>query len=396
MDKALAQLGLDLSLVEREFPPVHETVYLNTGSAGRKPKSVLDAISSGWARLNDNPTLTTFLDPEPLESARTAIADSLLVPARNVLLLQNPTQGLQMAMQSFLLKPGDELITTTHEHTSVYAIARYLEETRGIIVRKFPVQPHAGSDAMCLGVFDLVTPRTKLVIVSEVSCATGWRPDLSTLVESLSLMDVPLVVDGAHSTGQINSKPSMFPMWLGSGHKWLGGPNGTGFAYVSPDLVSRLEPVLVGDKYFERKDADNEDLRRLESHGTADVVKWLGLKAAFDLFHELGPSEIFDYQNQLVDYLRMRLHETVKPLYRTPHEVDSRGRTALVGFYFDPERLLVNDLSETLWTKHKICVRNDFTGPEPRAGVRVSCHYSVTRSDIDKLVDALSQMVKND
>ncbi len=69
-DPKLAQTGLNMSLVQREFPHNHETNYLNTGSSGRKPVSVLAALSDGWHRLNDNPTFTTFLDPQPMAEAR--------------------------------------------------------------------------------------------------------------------------------------------------------------------------------------------------------------------------------------------------------------------------------------------------------------------------------------
>ena len=200
-DPKLAQTGLNMSLVQREFPHNHETNYLNTGSSGRKPVSVLAALSDGWNRLNDNPTFTTFLDPQPMAEAQSVIAGLLSVPATSVLLVQNPTLALQLLMQSFLLKAGDELVTTTHEHGALYAVARHLEETRGVVVRRFDVDPEAGSDAFCLGLLDLVGERTKLVAISEISCTSGWYPSLYMLVESLRMLEVPLLVDGAHTSG---------------------------------------------------------------------------------------------------------------------------------------------------------------------------------------------------
>ncbi len=233
----------------------------------------------------------------------------LLAGARSagLLLTSNPTSAIQLLMQSFLRKTGDELVTTTHEHGCVDAIARHLEETRGIVVRRVAVDPHRGSMPFSFSILDQVCgERTKLVLVSEINCATGWRPELGALAESLQLLDVPLLVDGAHSPGHVLTSPSSYPLWVGSGHKWLGAPNGTGFAYVSPNVVPFLEPVWIGDKYFERKDNDIEDLTRFESMGTADVVKWSGLTRACELYTELGVEQIMTRQNELVDHLRRR------------------------------------------------------------------------------------------
>ena len=60
----------------------------------------------------------------------------------------------------------------------------------------------------------------------------------------------------------------------------------------APDLIPLLKPVWLGDKYFERLDANVDDLTRFESQGTSDVVKWLGLTRACRLYAELGPQAI--------------------------------------------------------------------------------------------------------
>lgn len=88
----------------------------------------MQAVQDGWVRQNRNPTLLTFLDHEPLSQARQSAAALFQVESNNLLLIQNSTYGLQMVLQSFLLKPGDELVTTNHEHGCVNTIGRYLQE----------------------------------------------------------------------------------------------------------------------------------------------------------------------------------------------------------------------------------------------------------------------------
>ncbi|HEY9714480.1 MAG TPA: aminotransferase class V-fold PLP-dependent enzyme, partial [Chroococcales cyanobacterium] len=172
------------------------------------------------------------------------------------------------------------------------------------------------------------------------------------------------------------------------------GPNGTGFVYVAPELVARLEPVWLGDKHFERKEADIESLSRFESMGTSDVVRWHGLTAAIQLYEELGPDLIAQRQNELIRYLRRRLDHELPVHYRTPIGENSDYMTALLTFKFPRESVTVPDLTTALWENFSIGVRDDFAGEHPGAGIRVSCHYSVKESDLDALVDALKTLVK--
>lgn len=90
---------------------------------------------------------------------------------------------------------------------------------------------------------------------------------------------MPVLIDGAHSMGQLAGAEIIgeSSLWVGSAHKWLGGPNGTGVTYIAPEMVSLIKPVALGDHYYEAFDADAADLSRFESGGTADVVRWYGV-----------------------------------------------------------------------------------------------------------------------
>lgn len=385
---------LDPQTIEREFPRLpSSSIYLNTGSCGRKAFSVLNAVHNGWERLNDNPTLLTFIDQSIKIQARQLSASLLQIPQELLILTQNTTQGLQLIMQSFLLRAGDELVTTNHEHGSANTIARFLEETRGIVVRRAAVDPFAGSEQHCLNLLNLVSEKTKLVQVSEIDCYTGWRPDLSYLIEALDMLDVPLLVDGAHAPGQGECLPGRFPMWVGSGHKWLGGPNGTGFAYISRELSWRLEPVTLANKYYELKELDETSLTRFECEGTADVVRWLGINAAWNLQQKLGLQRIQKRQAELVCYLRQRL-EPLKPRFRTPDPREvPKEQTGMVTFYWEPHRLKTQDLQAELWNAHRIWVQADFISRNPGAGMRISCHFTTQFGELDLLVNALRELV---
>ena len=297
-------------------------------------------------------------------------------------------------MQSCLLRPGDEVVTTDHEHGSLNAILRHLKETRGIIVRRCNADPVkvGSSENFCRGVAELVNSRTKLIVVSEINSFTGWRPDLTTLTEHAKAQGVPFLVDGAHSPGQIICRPSKYPMWVGSGHKWLGGPNGTGFVYVAPEYVPHLEPVFIGDKFYEIKDADINDFRRFEAQGSSDVVRWSALAAAIELQLRLGPTKILAREIELIKYLREQV-KSLNPRFRTPEIADDTQATAMLTFNWNRDKLSVVDLKEELWRHHQIWVQPDLISEQPGLGMRISCHYSLTEQDIDRFLLALRGLV---
>lgn len=381
---------LDRERVEREWPALEDgSLYLNAGSCGRKPTCVLEAISAGWKKLNFNPTKTTFFDQEIWNDARQSFADLLAVSSDNLVLTQNTTQALQMVVQSFLLLPGDELVTTTQEHGSLKTVARYLEETRGIVVRRYAVEPLNGSEVLCNGLLNLLGEKTKLVAVSEIGSYSGWRANLMPLESKLAAAGVPLLADGAHAPGQGPCLTKNYRLWVGSGHKWLGAPNGTGALFVKPELSDQLRPCWLGDRYYNQFD---NPLRRFEFPGTCDVVRWLGLTAACRLALELGPQAVADYQMELAAYTRRMLEQLPGTVIRTP---DKPGEyCGMIVATWDARHVKVPHLQDWLWNEHRIWVHPDYCYGNEAHGMRISCHVSVTKADIDKLGSALAKAIR--
>ncbi|MBY0358122.1 MAG: aminotransferase class V-fold PLP-dependent enzyme [Candidatus Obscuribacterales bacterium] len=391
MEKTVSERPLlDMALLGREWPELNESTYLNSGSCGIKPQSVLKAIENGWQKLNQNPTITTFLDQEPWESARKISAQLLGLPDQSLLLTPNSTYGLQMVMQSFLLKPGDELVMTDHEHGCVNTLAEYLTKTRGIVVKKAQMEPLSGSEKLTDNILQLIGPNTRLVEVSEIDCYTGWRPNLNRLVNELQGNSLPLLVDGAHTPGQGPLAARDYPFWIGSGHKWLCGPNGTGFLYVNPQYKEYLQPLCVGDRLYQ---TDFSELTRLEWPGTCDVVRFAGLEAACNLHLSLGQDKIRARQLQLVAYLRQALSAFPDCRIRTA-DIDSES-SGMLAFHFPKGRLPEVDLREQLWQKEKVWIQPDFACPEDiNSGMRISCHVYTKEQDIDRLIEILQRLLK--
>ncbi len=384
-------VGGEINLLGREFPPPADgSIYLNSGSCGRKPRSVVETLKVGLEEANCNPTRYTFIEGERFAAEARAAASALFEVDPGCLLITNSTsQGLQLILQSFLSGPDDELITTDHEHGITRTICQYLEEARGVTVHRLAVDPFKGSAALTDLVLARLSRKTRLVMVSEIDCFSGWRPSLTALAAELARADVPFLVDGAHAPGQGPLSLSDYPMWVGSGHKWLGGPNGTGFAFVSRRYIPHLKPLWLGDRFFSFKD---DDLIRFEYQGTADVSRFAGLTAALELASDLNPALMRQRQLDLVRYLRQAVSVLPAHEIRTP-DVDGES-TGMLTVTFASARVPVEDLRETLWQKHRIWIQPDFFYGNPGHGMRISCHPATTRAEIDALIDALAGIMR--
>lgn len=403
----IAPLTSHLSRLEKQFEavvaaqfPRRQEIYLNTGSSGRKPTSVLKAVAEGTEKLNINPTRTIFIDDHHYSLARAAAARVLHTDEKSLLLQNNTNQAMHFILGN-LLGSGDELVITDKEHGSVNAISRLLAEQRGVTTRRFNIDAFQGSAHLCAGLLDMISERTKVIVVSEIGCYTGWRPDLSALQEGLKQQRngaVELVVDGAHTPGQrdCDLPARNYRFWVGSGHKWLCAPSGTGFALLPSDVVPHFQPLLLDAEHYTKKDADIHDITRFETQGTSDVVKWWGLAAACELFTSVGVAAIEEYQLALAQYFREEV-EKLSPEFRTPnlYKENPAEATSMVVCYWPRQRLLVDDLRESLWERHKLWVQPDFLSPVPGHGLRVACHYANNKAEIDLLLEALSSMVKN-
>lgn len=371
------------ALIKEQFPKT-ESIYLNTGSVGKKPLTVLQSIEESFTDLNYNPTEFTFLMPQIKEETRLLAASHLGVDPKNLLLLQNSTQGLQLIISSLAQRAGDEIVTTNHEHGSLRVILRQLNETKGVVVKRHKTSPFEGSLAMCQGILSLVTKHTKAVVVSEINGYAGWKPNLDILKAELKKLGIPLIADGAHMLGQTQCHPNQYDAWVTSCHKWLGGPNGTGLTYIAPQLVPLLKPIWLGDWYYLY---NPDDLHRFESQGTNDLNRWLGLKAAFMLLDKIGLEEIQSRQLSLSNLLRSLLDNLPDSQIFTP---DFAGeQSAMLTVNWPEGRLKTKDLRASLWQEHKIWIQPDFCFGLQENGMRVSCHYANSQEDLEKLIAAL-------
>ena len=182
------------------------------------------------------------------DAARADVASLLHCDVADLAITPNTAQAMHRVLRSIDWQAGDEVCISSLEHLSSFDAVQALAEQRGVVVRTVPAE--GGDGDFLERLTSALSDRTKLVIVSEVTSPDGRRsaPARGRRCCSSSAA-CSIVGDGAQSVGAYPVKVPDFgcDFYVGSGHKWLLGPRGTGFIWVSPDRIDEFRPDLVPD-----------------------------------------------------------------------------------------------------------------------------------------------------
>jgi L-cysteine/cystine lyase len=178
--------------------------------------------------------------------ARSSLARLLHAESEEIALTENTGEGLNIICYGFNWQPGDEIILTSHEHISLLALLDQVRARYGVVLR---VADLATGDLPAEKVIgDLITSRTRLIVLSHVSFMTGAVLNVRAVSDLAHQSNIPVLADGAQAVGVIPVDVKAldvdfytFPM-----QKWLCGPDGTAALYVRRASLDLIQPTYVG------------------------------------------------------------------------------------------------------------------------------------------------------
>ena len=272
--------------------------FLNHGSYGACPRYVLAAQQAIRARMEADPVRFYKVDLENLmDRTRLALGSFLRCDPDLLAPFPNATVALCTALRNFPFKPGDEIITNDHEYMSGtneldrIAAERSLKVVKPALPYPLPTDPAAAREAIVTAIMSAVTPRTRMVLVSHITSCTSLILPVERLAAECKARGIEILIDGTHAVGQIPvDVASLDPaFYVGSGHKWLSSPKGTGFLYVRRDLAEGFRPLSLSSRAHKLRPERALFLRDFDYVGTCDYSNVLVLPECLEFYATLLP-----------------------------------------------------------------------------------------------------------
>jgi isopenicillin-N epimerase len=224
-------------------------VFLNHGSFGACPKSVLAKQAHLRAQLESEPVRFFEREYEPLlDEALATLGTFLGARPSDLAAVTNTTQAVNSVLRSLVLKPGDEVLTTTHAYNACRQALEAVATRSGAKVIVAPVPfPLTGAADHDDAVLSCVTNNTRLALLDHVTSPTALCFDLARLVGELESRGVLVLVDGAHAPGMVELRLEGLgaSFYAGNLHKWVCAPKGAAFLYVRPDRQALVRPLAI-------------------------------------------------------------------------------------------------------------------------------------------------------
>jgi selenocysteine lyase/cysteine desulfurase len=373
---------LDLSRVREDFPVTQQYAYLNHAAVAALPRPVVEAMTSYFQERGHRGSEALAEWESRLEGIRRLAARFVGAERDEIVFTANVSQGLNIVAAGLSWRAGDNLICAETEFTAnIYPWTNL--RRRGVEVRFAPTRANR---ILVEDVAALMDSSTRLVAISFVEFASGYRNDLEALAALCHKQDAYLCVDGIQGLGALELSVTDTPVDFLATHaaKWMLGPIGAGFLYVRRNLLPRLEPVMAGwrsvvdrDDYFRYDSPLRNSGERFEP-GSVNVTGLLGMAAAMELLLSVGIAEIEQRILALTDSLIEGLHSRGYAL-ATPI-ANRRERSGIVCFHqpgVDTSSLAARLAAADV----VISQRGDV--------IRVSPHFYNSDEDLERLLAAL-------
>lgn len=298
------------TLFRSAFPALADAgVYLDSAATALKPQAVIDAVQHFYSLSAGNVHRSQFANAQRLtaqyEAARDRVARLINAPqSHDIVWTRGTTEAINIVAQCYArprLAPGDEIIVSVAEHHANLVPWLMVAQQTGARIIKLPLNKSGLPDVDALT--QLLTPRTRILALGQMSNVTGGCPDLLRAIAVAHSGGAVVVVDGAqgvvHCPADVQALDIDF--YAFSGHK-LYGPTGIGVLYGKTTLLNSMEPWLGGGKMLSEVTFEGFTPKaapwRFEA-GTPNVAGVMGLSAALEWLADIDLVEAENYSRGL-------------------------------------------------------------------------------------------------
>lgn len=393
---------LNVAKLRKDFPVLEENpklAYLDNAASTLKPRCVIDAVDSYYAKLGVNVHRgvykLSYLATDAYEEARSKVAEFIHAEFDEIVFTRGASSALNLVASSYglsNLKPGDEVITTELEHHSNCMPWQNVCNKTGATLKYVPLNEEGRITVEAFK--QVLTKQTKVVAITYVSNVMGYITPIEEIISLAHQVGAVVVLDGAQAVPHmpVDVKKLDCDFLAFSGHK-LCGPTGIGVLYGKIKLLEKMEPIEFGGDM-----ADDVNLHtmtykdapyRFET-GTPIIASAIGLGRAVEYISSIGLSEIAKYEY----YLKQKAVEELKKI---PNVViyNESAETGIISFNIKGvhphDAASVFDNNDVCIRAGHHCAQLIIKWLKTVGTVRASFYFYNTLEDVEKFVQSVKE-----
>ncbi|MEO1258040.1 MAG: aminotransferase class V-fold PLP-dependent enzyme [Bacteroidota bacterium] len=388
---------MNTTQLRNDTPGTQHHNHLNNAGASLPPTPVIEAVQSYLMDESLHGGYETMeARADDIKGFYQACADLLNTkPDQVEFMSSGATEGYNKALSSIPLKSGDVIVTTDDDYSSNQIAFLFLAKTIGVKILRAAKLPEGGVDANSVETL-IKKHRPKLVAVTHVPTNTGLVQDVESIGQICAANDIWYLVDACQSAGQLplDVEKIKCDFLSATYRKWLRGPRGAGFLYVSEKaLKAGLEPVfpdLSGAGWIAADEYRTSRKALRFGYFEKNYALLVGSKVAMEYALNLGLSDIQNRVSQLAEYTRAGIAEIPgwKVLDRGHKRCGIVSAHHATGKPADFSKLLKSaNINAGFARRYNALIDFDSKGVDWT--LRVSPHYYNTKEEVDALLAAL-------
>lgn len=388
---------MNISSIRDSVPLTSELIYFDNASTSLVPRQVVEAMSEFdlYSRANvgrgvhrlSQVSSQLYWDAHQTVSRFIGGAEGFCVFGKNT------TEAINQVAHGMAFQPGDQVISTVLEHHSNILPWMALRE-QGITLDF--VYPDKDGFLDPEGFLSLITDKTRLITVTQVSNVLGTIQPVEEICAIAQDHGIRTLVDGAQSVPHlpVNVQKMGCDYFCFSGHKMLG-PTGIGALWMKePDL----KPLMQGGGMIKTVSLDQyepEDGYARYEAGTPHFTGAVGLREAIRMLESIGMDTVFKHEQELTRAILPELASLDGVTVLGP--VSGGDRLAVISFTIDGmhphevAHLLDDQYSIMVRSGHHCCMPLMEYLDLPDGTVRASLYLYNTREECEELLTAMRE-----
>lgn len=389
-------VNMNIQQFRLDTPGTAQSIHLNNAGAALMPKPVIEAMRHHLdLELLNGGYEAAAMERKSIEQFYPALARLLNADARNIAFTASATDAYNRALSSITFQRGDVILTTNNDYVSNQIAFLQLQDRFGVQLVRAKDLPEGGVDPASVEAL-IKKHRPRLVAVTHIPTNSGLIQPVEAIGTLCRQYDCLYLVDACQSAGQLalDTQQIQCDFLTATFRKFLRGPRGAGFLYVSDRVLDQAAAPLFLDLHSATwPEADQYELvasaKRFENWERSYALVQ-GATAAVNYALEVGLDNIARQVQNNAAYLRDRLSQSDQ--LRVLDRGEKLGGILTVHLpgkrpVWVKEKLRKAGINTSLVFRSSALIEFDLLGVE--WALRLSPHYYNTVKEMDLAVEQL-------